>query len=280
MFTSKLVTRGLYQQVRNKQTLNLACALQTNQYTTFSLTSSQTQTTHSLVTPKKINNNIITCNNYQNKCNYFSTEASDELSSIVSREIDDEVSSGNNELPKEVLKLKTLIEKDWRIVEKPGLGSITLYKKDVTIPNMKIGIQFHCQDTESSAPEGQQQDEEEEEEEEGSGNLRFMVCCNKDGKNIVIGCVTEGGQAEIETVVIRDGDTVDEGFILRGTENLYQGPEYFDLAQDLQDAFNTLLIEDCGVDEGVSSFLVMYTDFKEQTEYVHWLKNVHGIFKE
>ena len=45
---------------------------------------------------------------------------------------------------------------------------------------------------------------------------------NEDGKNIVIGCVTEGGQAEIETVVIRDGDTVDEGFILRGTENLYQ----------------------------------------------------------
>jgi len=104
-----------------------------------------------------------------------------------------------------------------------------------------------------------------------------MVCCNKAGKNIVIGCATEGGQADIETVVIRDGETVDEGFVLRGTENLYQGPEFFDLASDLQEAFNVHVQEDCGVYESVSAFLVMYTDFKEQVEYTHWLKTVHDI---
>merc|ERR1711982_116912 len=95
--------------------------------------------------------------------------------------------------------------------------------------------------------------------------------------NVVIGCITEGGQAEVETVVVRDGDTVDEGFILRGTEHLYQGPEFYDLASDLQESFNIFLQDDCGVDETVSSFLVMHTDYKEQIEYVHWLKTIHGV---
>jgi len=152
-----------------------------------------------------------------------------------------------------------------------------MYKKDVVIDGMKIALQFHCQDTETI--ESSEGGEEEEEDEEPAGNLRFMTCCNKDGKNIVLGCITEGGQAVVETVVIRDGDTVDEGFILRGTEHLYQGPEFYELAQDVQDAFNALLVEDCGVDDTLSQFLVMYTDFKEQTEYVHWLKTVHNVVK-
>jgi len=280
MFINQVVRRELCQQARNNQTQHLR-VLQ-NRFTTFSpsqsiqqlpinTTSNTNYNTHPTTTSTQIYSN--------QRIKYFSSEAADNLASLLSREIDDEDSTGNNVVPNEVKKLKTLIEKDWRIVEKPGVGAITLYKK-VNPDGMKIAIQFHCQDTETPETEGPDEDDdanEDEEEGEAGGNLRFMVCCNKAGKNIVIGCATEGGQADIETVVIRDGETVDEGFVLRGTENLYQGPEFFDLASDLQEAFNVHVQEDCGVDESVSAFLVMYTDFKEQVEYTHWLKTVHDI---
>jgi len=302
MINQVLLRRELSQQIRNNETQyhrilrNPFTALSSSQSTLLNTnTTSNTTTTfykpystiltHNTSSPTSITEQ----QQQQPKYKYFSkssknfsTESSDNLAHLIARELEDEESSGNNVLPTEAAKLKKIIEKDWSIVDKPSIGYATLYKKDN--PNgMKIAIQFHCQDTENpdSAENPLDGDDEGDEENdqgaEESGSLRFMVSCNKAGKNMVIGCITGGGQAEVETVVVRDGDTVDEGFILRGTEHLYQGPEFYDLASDLQESFNVFLQEDCGVDETVSSFLVMYTDFKEQTEYEHWLKTIHGV---
>ena len=58
---------------------------------------------------------------------------------------------------------------------------------------------------------------------------------------------------------------------------LYQGPEFTELAEDLQESFQTYVVEECGVDEDVTAFISMYADYREQEEYVAWMKTAIDI---
>ncbi|KAJ3104428.1 Mitochondrial acidic protein mam33 [Physocladia obscura] len=54
---------------------------------------------------------------------------------------------------------------------------------------------------------------------------------------------------------------------------LYGGPVFQDLDEGLQDYFHEFLKER-GFDEPLAEFIPQYIDFKEQNEYVEWLKKV------
>jgi hypothetical protein len=56
-----------------------------------------------------------------------------------------------------------------------------------------------------------------------------------------------------------------------------QGPEFTELAEDLQDAFHTYVEKECGVDEDVTAFITMYADYREQEEYVAWMKTANSV---
>ena len=58
---------------------------------------------------------------------------------------------------------------------------------------------------------------------------------------------------------------------------LHQGPEFTELAEDLQESFQTYVVEECGVDEDVTAFISMYADYREQEEYVSWMKTAIDI---
>lgn len=219
---------------------------------------------------------IFSENNYviQNPCLQRSNKSTRHVSSlreIVKREMDEEKHSGNNVMPPELKELYDLVNNEWSIVDNESSGIVTLHKKGTS--GGKIAIQFHCQDTE----EPPAIEEEEEVMEESSNGLRFLLCVNKEGINMVFACLTEGGDTNIETIVMRDGVDVEDGFNIRGTENLYQGPEFVELAEDLQGDFISYLKTECGVDETVSAFISMYSDFKEQAEYFKWLTDVQKI---
>jgi len=54
-------------------------------------------------------------------------------------------------------------------------------------------------------------------------------------------------------------------------------PEFTELAEDLQESFQTYVIEECGIDEDVTAFISMYSDYREQEEYVNWMKTAVDI---
>jgi hypothetical protein len=56
-----------------------------------------------------------------------------------------------------------------------------------------------------------------------------------------------------------------------------QGPEFTELAEDLQESFQNYVAEECGVDEDVTAFISMYCDYREQEEYVSWMKTAIDI---
>ena len=56
-----------------------------------------------------------------------------------------------------------------------------------------------------------------------------------------------------------------------------QGPEFTELAEDLQESFQKYVVEECGVDESVAAYISMYSDYREQEEYVSWMKTAIDI---
>lgn len=138
--------------------------------------------------------------------------------------------------------------------------------------------------------------DEEEEEEEESQAIRFGVTVSKQGKTVVLQCRVGVESLHVDRVTVRDGDTESVLASLANGEgthaalyqvsnrrrqidhsvtmlkHFFQGPDYEELAVDLQTAFGTYVEKECGVDETVSNFMLMFADYREQEEYVSWMK--------
>jgi complement component 1 Q subcomponent-binding protein len=197
---------------------------------------------------------------------------------ILAREEQEEVDSGNMELPKELAELKSALEADWRIVD-DGSATTQLFLKD-----KKVQVSFHCQDAIAEEEDGGydedvETEEEEEEEEETISPVRFTVTVAKAGKTMVFYCLSEFGQLTISGMANTSNLTPDVVHAQQGVleKNDYQGPEFIELAEDLQDALGVYLEEECGVNSDVATFVAMYADYKEQNLYVQFLKDAQAI---
>lgn len=239
------------------------------------------------------------------------SSAATELGSILQREIDEETEAaaeqaadGNGNLPPELAELDAEIRTQWTVLEGiSGIGgassesgsgaTMRMFRKEAGSKGAKIGIVFHCQDTEedvqfdeNSIFDDQASDEsadgDDEEEEEAAQAVRFGVTVSKGGKTVVLQCRSGSeGDVSVESVMVRDGDAESVLTALAGGENvhaaLYQGPEFTELAEDLQESFTKYVVEECGVDENVAAYISMYSDYCEQEEYVSWMKTAIDI---
>ena len=202
---------------------------------------------------------------------YFSA-ASDALVDVLKREHDEEKENNTLDMPVDLTKLKQQIEADWKLVDD---GAMTKLHK--TVGALKVQISFHCQDTVNEY-EGDAEEEEDVEEPGGNG-VRFTITATKAGKSVVWNCVSRDESVTIQGVGMTNED-VDLVQKTSGiSENLYQGPDFTELAEDLQDAFHEYLSEELGVDSDLAVFIAMYTDYKEQCQYVHFLSDVQSIVK-
>ena len=214
-----------------------------------------------------------------------------ELSDILTRELAEEESNASATMPDDLSELKSQIEESgWRIVDgssssglDAGSGStIKLFKKDpLEGSGAKVAIAFHCQDTIPTEEEeeggGFFGEDDGEEEEEDAVAVRFTILVSRAGRTMVYTCVSEEATVNVERVCMVDGDDI-ESLINDGIdEKSYQGPEYSELAEDLQQSLCSYVDEVCGVDSDVAAFVSMYADYKEQCEYVAWLKSVKSM---
>jgi complement component 1 Q subcomponent-binding protein len=201
----------------------------------------------------------------------FSSESKSVLLDILAREEQEEKDMGNAEMPPELMDWKATIEQNWRIVED---GAVTnLFRIE---SSHKIQVSFHCQDTVEEVID--EYGETVEEDEEASAPVRFTVTITKAGKSLVFACFSEHGQVKIEGVstAATSVETIHEN---QGTlaKPLYQGPDYIELAEDLQAAMENYLDEECGVNSDVATFIAMFADYKEEMCYVNWLKETRSV---
>ena len=195
--------------------------------------------------------------------------SSQNLVDILAREAKEEKDSGNLSMPDDLADLKANLEKNWKIVEDGATTNLFLKDK-------KVQISFHCQDT---VEENFFDEESNEDEEEPMNSVQFCVTVSKAGKTLVLNCVSEYGEARIESVMTSNA-TPEAVHANQGNSperSQYQGPEFTELAEDLQEAFGAFLESDCGVNSDVASFIAMFSDYREQMQYVQFLKDAQSI---
>ena len=198
---------------------------------------------------------------------YFSS-VGDSLKDILARELNEEMEDGRAEMPEELSALKSTIEKDWKIVDD---GATTRMHR--TVGSSKVVISFHCQDT---VEDEEFEVEVGEEGEEAAVPFRFEILVSKAGNTMVIGCVSNAGESTIDGVSMTNDDI--ETVLANGIGRLkYQGPEFPELAEDLQEAFQEYIESDICVNQDVSAFVSMYADYKEQSQYVQFLKDATKV---
>lgn len=168
----------------------------------------------------------------------LSSSSSRKLGSILQREITEETEagSGGSALPEELKTLYDDISEEWTIVQGiTGIGSdetgsgatVRMFKKKNGSNGAKIGIVFHCQDTEEDHPfnedemyEDQRADDEEEQGEPATA-VRFAVTASKGGHTVVMQCRSVEGELNVESVTVRDGDAEGALIALAGGEGLH-----------------------------------------------------------
>jgi complement component 1 Q subcomponent-binding protein len=206
---------------------------------------------------------------------YFSADAGpkQDLLDILAREHAEEIENNSAGMPSELEELKTSLAEDWKIVDDGALTK--MYR---TVGAMKVLVNFHCQDSvEIEEHYNMENEDGTVQEDEAASPVRFQVIATKAGKSFVYTCISEDATACIQSVAIttEDIDTILTNTAVMGNE--YQGPDFEELAEDLQDAFSVYLTEDVGLNEDVASFVAMYADYKEQTKYVEFLKDAQAL---
>jgi complement component 1 Q subcomponent-binding protein, mitochondrial len=197
----------------------------------------------------------------------FFSASSDTLLDMLSREHDEEVANKTTDMPESLVELKEKLAATWKIVD---TGAVTKLHK--TVGAFKVQVSFHCQDeTEPEVPIGN-----DEEEEEPGISVRFTVTATKAGKSLVMVCVSEESVVYIKNAIMSTTD-VDAIHATGIDENEYQGPEFTELAADLQDAFVGFLEEELGVNDDVAAYVAMQADYQEQCQYVKFLEDAKNI---
>jgi len=211
---------------------------------------------------------------------FSSSSSSDALLDLLSREHAEEMANETTSMPSELSNLKSAVEAaGWKVVDD---GAMTKLHKTMADSGLKVQIAFHCQDTIEQEEEAPAAEEGEEDaaidfNEEAPQGVRFIVTATKAGKTLVLNCLSREGQAQIEAAALTTQDPAAVQTASGVAAAQYQGPDFAELAEDLQDAFHEYLEEDVGVDGTVATFVAMYTDYKEQCQYVKFLEDCRGI---
>ena len=203
------------------------------------------------------------------KQSQFQTKSSfSTLATLLKREIVEETQTNPIEMPEDLMELKKILSTKWTIVDGSTTGddgaTVKMFRKEPTSNGAKVFLKFHCQDT-------VQVEDTLLDDEELSAPLQFEVEITLAGKIMKMACTSEDAVALIDGITITsDASTDKDG-------ESYRGPILEDLPEDIKEEFEHYLREECGVDEDVAAFTAMYADFREQSEYIRWIKEVKKI---
>ena len=208
---------------------------------------------------------------------FFSDKASaDALVDMLNREHAEEIENRSTDVPEVLKDLHHLLttETGWNIVSDDVSAMTKLYK---TVDSVKVQVGFHCQDATERMTE--EEEEEEEPEEEESASVRCTVSITKGGKTMFLVCIAQDAMIRIQSAAMAGAVTDLDALHASGADpSLYQGPEFSELAEDLQDAFHGYIEEYLGINNDVASYVAMQFDYKEQCQYVKFLEESKDLF--
>jgi complement component 1 Q subcomponent-binding protein len=165
----------------------------------------------------------------------------------------------------------------WKFSDNDGDVSLKLTRsmgdKDVTLEWQLVspfGNDFSDMSGEEGAPEGQ-----EEEFPMESTDFTITIQDKSGEKGLVYYCQTAAGEGHRYMIGnVRSFASKAE----KESDSSYNGPDFEDLDDSLQESFDEFLAE-AGINDEVCDFIDATAIDKEQREYMRWLKNVDSFIQ-
>eukprot|EP00612_Vaucheria_litorea_P000364 CAMPEP_0171453692 /NCGR_PEP_ID=MMETSP0945-20130129/1291_1 /TAXON_ID=109269 /ORGANISM="Vaucheria litorea, Strain CCMP2940" /LENGTH=228 /DNA_ID=CAMNT_0011978595 /DNA_START=133 /DNA_END=819 /DNA_ORIENTATION=+ len=197
-----------------------------------------------------------------------------QLGKLLHREVVEEQHALSDAMEDEhnLQKMRGKIEDNgFEIIDLTGQASVKLTKKvneDESI-TVEFNVLNETNDDKSMDFEG----EGEENDDDSVAIFEFNVTVNKNGNLLKFAC-NAGDNIHIRNIDYYPVGSPDPSNL--AFDNIYHGPEFDELEPDLQETFHTYL-QDKGIGKDMAEFICMYSDMKEQKEYVKWLQNVRNF---
>lgn len=202
--------------------------------------------------------------------------AGSQLVELLQREHAEEMDMNSLEVPPDLVDLQKEVEADWKVVVD---GANVRLHRDLS-NSIKVQVAFHCQDTiEDEEDFLEEEPATTEDDEEVAASVRLSVALTKAGQTLAMTCLTTPElSVSIQSAAVIDGSTtLEKDGTLPSSE--YQGPEFVELAEDLQESFHNYLIKEVGFTENFVAFITMTCDYQEQKQYVQFLENAQKLLK-
>lgn len=206
------------------------------------------------------------------------------LVGLLDREQKEEVENDRTSMPNPLQRLheSLTVSGSWKIVSDDNSSITKLYK---TVDSVKVHVSFHCQDgterlveDEEEVEETQDNENEDNEDHEEAASVRFTVSATKGGKTLFIVCIAQDSMMRIQNIAVAGAVQDVDALHANGlNQALYQGPEFTELAEDLQDAFYAYVEDYLGINGDVATYICMQFDFKEQCQYVKFLDDAKSL---
>ncbi|XP_022745931.1 uncharacterized protein At2g39795, mitochondrial-like [Durio zibethinus] len=157
----------------------------------------------------------------------------------------------------------------FEIEDTPGLQTVTLTRE---YDGELIKVNVHMPDlVTSDEQEGDEDDGDDTEKPNKSSMLLVVTVSKKAGPRLEFSCTAFPDEIAIDSLAVRNPDSEDE--------LSYEGPDFYDLDENLQKAFHKYL-EIRGIKPSTTNYLHEYMINKDSQEYLRWLKNLKKFVEE
>ena len=160
-------------------------------------------------------------------------------------------------------------------------SSSGLVKLRATKGNYDVEVQF-CARPPNATGEEEEHNQEAVGGEDGMQEdpefVDFLVWINKSSSRggIVYECSSVEGEIHVNNIIYSDNFNQLEEAIITMNRDLYRGPDFMTLDDELQDSLHDFLSE-LGIDEDMATFVETYSLDKDQRLYMEWLKNMKDM---
>ncbi|RIA84356.1 mitochondrial glyco protein [Glomus cerebriforme] len=194
--------------------------------------------------------------------------------------------TAEKEIEKESEFIKTfLAQNPFKIEDKLGSNEVALTR---IFGNEKISLMFDINTLDQQTPsfpvdededELEETEDVEESEDESTPSLpvRCSINIEKNGKGaLAIEAILADGVFLVNYVTYFNDAKLASDWTVEGDwkrRGVYPGPQFETLDNDVQVLFEKYL-EERGINTAVAMFISSYVEYKEQKEYISWLKNV------
>eukprot|EP01038_Epipyxis_sp_PR26KG_P007076 gene7076-9660_t len=190
------------------------------------------------------------------------------LTKLLTSEIAHE-QANDAEISQEYLDVKKMILKNFKLHEADGSGIVTLTRE---FKNEKIEVKYDVQafaSYEEMAHEAEDFENEngELDEEAEQFGIKFEISITKPDNNKLIFSSIATNKFKIQNIQFLPAGADPEDL------NVYGGPEYSELDEELKNGFFDFLAER-NIDDDLSYFIVSHSQLKENEEYARWLQKV------